>query len=66
MRAGDHLSEWKRKLRSEYVNVRFEPTENPAGVNAICENVLVGRFFADRSSPYGVVYAQPRSCGGKN
>lgn len=66
MSAEDKLSEWKRKLRSEYVNVWFESTENPAGLNAICENVLVGRFFADRSSPYGVVYAQPRSCSGKN
>jgi len=66
MGSHDDLSEWKRKLRAEYVNVRFESTDHPAGINAICENVLVGRFFADRSSPYGVVYAQPRSCGGKS
>jgi hypothetical protein len=60
------LSEWQRKLRFEYPGVTFEPTENPPGVNAVCENILVGRFLADRDPPHGVVYAQPRSCSGKS
>jgi hypothetical protein len=60
-----NLSDWQRKLRFEYAGVRFESTEHPPGVNAVCENVLVGRYFADRNPPYGVIYAQPRSCGGK-
>lgn len=59
------LAEWQRKLRFEYASVRFETTDNPSGVNAVCENILVGRFFADRHPPHGVIYAQPRSCGGK-
>ena len=61
----DDLAAWQRKLRFEYSSVRFEQTEVPPGVNAVCEGVLVGRFFAERSPPFGVVYAQPRGCGGK-
>ena len=61
----DNLSEWQRKLRFEYARVRFEATDHPPGVNAVCENILVGRFFADRIPPCGVIYAQPRGCGGK-
>ncbi|MCA3129558.1 MAG: hypothetical protein ACK5YW_10710 [Betaproteobacteria bacterium] len=59
------LSAWRSKLRFEYPSVRFEQTDAPAGINAVCEGVLVGRFFAERDPPFGVVYAQPRSCGGK-
>lgn len=61
----DTLAEWQRKLRFEYPSVRFDATDHPPGVNAVCESILVGRFFADRTPPYGVIYAQPRSCGGK-
>lgn len=61
----DSLARWQQKLRFEYPGVTFEATDHPPGVNAVCEGVLVGRFFADRHPPCGVVYAQPRSCGGK-
>lgn len=61
----DTLSDWQRKLRFEYAGVRFEPTDHPLGVNAVREDILVGRFFADRSPPFGLIYSQPRSCGGK-
>ena len=59
------LSAWQQAVRREYPAVRFETTERPAGVNAVCEGVLVGRYFSERDRPYGVIYAQPRSCGGK-
>lgn len=59
------LGVWRQKLRFEYPSVRFEQTDAPSGINALCEGVLVGRFFAERDPPFGVVYAQPRSCGGK-
>ncbi len=65
MSAFESLPDWQRKLRFEYPGVRFQQIEHPPGINATCEGVLVGRFFADRVPPYGVIYAQPRSCGGK-
>lgn len=60
------LAEWQRKLRFDYPGVTFDSTENPPGVNAVCENILVGRFLADRDPTHGVIYAQPRSCSGKS
>ncbi|MBI1394451.1 MAG: hypothetical protein GC151_00610 [Betaproteobacteria bacterium] len=59
------LSSWQDKLRFEYPEVHFENTEHPEGVNAVCEGVLVGRFFRQKDPSYGVVYEQTRSCGGR-
>lgn len=56
---------WQRQLRFDFPSVRFESTDNPRGTNAVCEGILVGRFFEDHAPPYGVLYGQPRSCGGK-
>jgi hypothetical protein len=58
--------EWMRTLRFEYPSVEFERVETqPRGVNAVCEGVLVGRFYEERTLPYGVIFEQPRSCGGR-
>lgn len=57
--------EWRARLRREYGDVRFEDTAHPPGVNAVCDGVLVGRYFSDRDPPHGVIHAQPRSCGAK-
>jgi hypothetical protein len=60
------LSEWQRTLRHEYADVRFENVDTqPAGINAVCEGVLVGRFYSTAAPPYGVIFDQPRSCGGR-
>ena len=57
--------EWRRALRFEYPSVRFESVRtHPPGVNAVCEGVLVGRFYTAAQPPYGVRFEQPRSCGG--
>ncbi len=59
------LSSWQEQLRFEYPGVNFQTTDHPEGVNAVCEGVLVGRFFAERQPPYGILYSQARNCGGK-
>lgn len=59
------LGSWQRRLRFEYPSVRFEQSAAPAGVRAICEGALVGRYFAERVPPVGVVYPRPRSSGGQ-
>ena len=58
--------EWQAALRREYPSVQFEDANtHPPGVNAVCEGVLVGRFYSSANPPYGVLYDQPRSCGGR-
>jgi len=47
--------------------VRFDYISRaPAGLNAIIEGVLVGRYHSARSPSFGVIFDQPRSCGGRN
>jgi hypothetical protein len=59
--------EWQDCLEYEYPGVRFEENGgHPPGVNAIIAGILVGRFFTGRKPPFGVVYDQPRSCGGRS
>jgi hypothetical protein len=59
-------ADWEAHLAREYPGVAFsENGSTPPGVNAVMEGVLVGRYFSARTPPYGVVYDQPRSCGGK-
>lgn len=63
----DDFTEWQRKLRYEYPGVEFEETcVRPRGINAVCAGVLVGRFYLDSEPPYGVLFEQARSCGGRN
>ncbi|HWP25139.1 MAG TPA: hypothetical protein VNL39_02215 [Xanthobacteraceae bacterium] len=63
----DDRAEWQAFLAREYPGVRFSEDDGPApGVNAIIEGVLVGRYFSARTPSYGVVFDQPRSCGGKS
>ena len=58
--------EWQATPRREYPTVRFEDaTTHPPGVTAVCEGVLVGRFYTAATAPYGVLFDQPRSCGGR-
>jgi hypothetical protein len=60
------LAEWQHALRREFPGVRFEAAQtHPAGINAVCEGVLVGRFYEAHRPPYGVIFDQPRSCGGR-
>jgi hypothetical protein len=59
-------AEWRRALRHDFPSVRFEDVStHPPGVNALCEDVLVGRFYTHSTPPYGVLFDQPRSCGGR-
>ena len=59
--------QWNEFLEREYPGVRFdENSGHPPGVNAITQGVLVGRFFTSRAQPFGVIFNQPRSCGGRN
>lgn len=59
--------QWRDFLACEYPGVQFdENSGHPPGVNAITQGVLVGRFYAARAQPFGVVFDQPRSCGGRN
>jgi len=63
----DSLEEWKAFLKREYPGVRFDYISRaPAGLNAIIEGVLVGRYHSARSPSFGVIFDQPRSCGGRN
>jgi hypothetical protein len=59
--------QWNEHLKQEYPGVHFvENGGHPPGINAITGGVLVGRFFSARTPPFGVVFNQPRSCGGRN
>ena len=61
------LEEWTELLQREYPGVRFQHTAGHSpGLNAISAGVLVGRYHSERDPAYGVVFAQPRSCGGRN
>ncbi len=61
------LDEWTAFLEREYPGVQFRESDgHPRGLNAVAAGVLVGRFHAHRSPAFGVVYDQPRSCGGRN
>ncbi len=63
----DDRSEWQRFLSSEYPGVVFSESDaHPPGINAVTAGVLVGRYYSARTPPYGVVFDQPRSCGGKS
>ncbi len=60
-------SKWNECLEREYPGVRFEVDGgHPPGVSAIKSGVLVGRFYTGRAPAFGVVFDQPRSCGGRN
>jgi hypothetical protein len=62
----ERRADWEARLVREYPGVTFsEDGSVPPGVNAVTDGVLVGRYFSTRTPPYGVVYDQPRSCGGK-
>ena len=62
----DSLEQWTELLQREYPGVRFDHTDNhPPGINAVTAGVLVGRYHTGRKPPFGVVYNQPRSCGGR-
>lgn len=61
------LEEWTRMLEREYPGVRIQHSGgNRPGLNAIIAGVLVGRYHSECDPAYGVVFAQPRSCGGRN
>jgi hypothetical protein len=63
----ESLGEWMARLEHEYPGVRFVETSNRlAGLNAVTAGVLVGRYHKQRTPAYGVVFDQPRSCGGRN
>ncbi|MFO1320852.1 MAG: hypothetical protein U1F52_14650 [Burkholderiales bacterium] len=59
------MHDWQDKVRYEYPDADFQSTTNPEGINAVCEGVLVGRYFVRQQPPYGVIYANSRSCGAK-
>ncbi len=57
---------WEEFLRREYPGVSFlQNNAHPRGIDAVAASVLVGRFYSSRNPPYGVIFDQPRSCGGK-
>ncbi len=59
--------QWNEHIKQEYPGVRFDENGgHPPGINAITGGVLVGRFFTGRTPSFGVVFNQPRSCGGRN
>jgi len=63
----DDRSQWQAFLSREYPGVTFSDNDgHPSGINAIAAGVLVGRYYTARTPPYGVVFDQPRSCGGKS
>ncbi len=58
--------EWADCLEREYPGVCFEENSSrPAGINAVKAGVLVGRFYTGRQQPFGAVFDQARSCGGR-
>jgi hypothetical protein len=58
--------DWEANLRREYPGVAFvETRDQPPGVNAVAAGVLVGRWYSVHQPPYGAVFDQPRSCGGR-
>jgi hypothetical protein len=60
-------NKWNECLEREYPGVLFEEDDrHPPGVNAVKSGVLVGRFYSGRDQPFGLVFDQPRSCGGRN
>ena len=62
----ESLEEWTDLLKSEYPGVHFDHTDgHPPGINAVTAGVLVGRYHTARTPAFGVVYDQPRSCGGR-
>ncbi len=62
----DSLGQWTELLQREYPGVRFDHTDqHPPGINAVTAGVLVGRYYTERKPAFGVVYDQPRSCGGR-
>lgn len=66
MKLIDLRSDWEALLRREYPGVAFADDDgHPPGVNAVSAGVMVGRFYSAKSPAYGVVFDQPRSCGGK-
>ena len=61
------IEDWTAYLQREYPGVRIERTEgHPPGLNAVAAGILVGRYHSQRNPAFGVVYDQPRSCGGRN
>jgi hypothetical protein len=61
------LDDWTTFLKREYPGVRFQYTEgHPPGLNAMSAGVLVGRYHSRRNPAFGVIFDQPRSCGGRN
>lgn len=66
MKLIESREDWEARLRREYPGVAFaESGGHPPGVNAVIAGVLVGRYYEAKQPPYGVVFDQPRSCGGK-
>ena len=62
----DSLEEWTELLQREYPSVQFDRTKShPPGINAVTAGVLVGRYHSQRDPAFGVIYDQPRSCGGR-
>lgn len=62
----ESLAQWKTWLEREYPGVSFVESEtSPPGLNAVTAGVLVGRYHTQRAPAYGVVFDQPRSCGGR-
>lgn len=62
----DSRAKWESHLRREYPGVAFAAdASHPPGVNAVAAGVLVGRYYSTRSPAYGVIFDQPRSCGGR-
>ncbi|MGH8630293.1 MAG: hypothetical protein ACREU7_05950 [Burkholderiales bacterium] len=60
-------AQWRAFLSREYPGVAFSDNEgHPPGINAVTAGVLVGRYYSAQTPPYGVVFDQPRSCGGKS
>jgi hypothetical protein len=61
------LDEWTAYLERAYPGVRINRTKShPPGLNAVAAGILVGRYHSQRDPAFGVVYDQPRSCGGRN
>jgi hypothetical protein len=62
----DALGDWEAQLRREHPGVALtESDRHPPGIDAVTGGVLVGRYYSMRQPPYGVIFDQPRSCGGR-